>query len=126
MEIGMKIYYEKDTGKVILNTGEKSGNVAPTTREEDFSYFKVLAERVPDTVGLIELEYRQYAQDFLNATSYRVNTETGELEFCYEPFPSSEQGEQAYQKSLSEQFAVLEQRTEATEAAILALLDLGL
>ncbi|WP_246188174.1 hypothetical protein [Paenibacillus tengchongensis] len=75
---------------------------------------------------MIELEYRQYAQDFLNATSYRVNPETRELEFCYDPFPSSGQEDQSYQKPLSEQLTLLEQRTEAAEAAILALLDLGL
>lgn len=64
MEIGMKIYYELKTGNVIFNTGERIGIVAPTTREQDFESYKLLAERVPETVGLIELEYRQHAQDF--------------------------------------------------------------
>ncbi|MEK4882282.1 MULTISPECIES: hypothetical protein [Paenibacillus] len=83
MEIGRKIYYEKATGNVLVDTGERSGNVVETTREQDFKVYKALAARVEDTVGLIELEYGEYKQDFMECSGYRVNIETGELEFSY-------------------------------------------
>jgi hypothetical protein len=125
MEIGMKVYYEKETGNVIINTGERIGNVVATTWAQDFASYKVLNERVPETVGVIELEYRQYAQEFNESTGYRVNPDTELLEFSYGDNPD-EPGEPVYQQPLTEQISALEERTEANEAAILALLDLGL
>ncbi|OKP67562.1 hypothetical protein A3842_28070 [Paenibacillus sp. P3E] len=128
MEIGMKVYFEKETGNVIFNTGERAGSVIPTTREQDFSFYKALAERVAETVGVIELTYRQYAYEFSEAIGYRVNPETKELEFAYLD-PNADPGtpvEPVYQKPITDQFSALKERTEANEAAILALLDFGL
>lgn len=102
MQIGMKIYYELATGNVILNTGERAGNVVGTTREQDFASYKLLNEWVPERVGVIKLEYQQHRQDFLNATRYRVNPETKELEFSYELINTEEPSEQVYQKPLTE------------------------
>lgn len=126
MNIGMKIYYELATGNVILNTGERSGDVVTTTCEQDFAAYQVLNERVPETIGVIKLEYRQHSEDFMHATGYRVNLETEELEFSFEPINPEQHTEPVYQKPLTEQIATLQQRTEANEAAILALLDFGL
>ncbi|MEK3682499.1 hypothetical protein [Paenibacillus sp. FSL R10-2736] len=126
MNIGMKIYYELATGNVILNTGERSGNVVTTTWEQDFAAYQVLNERVPETIGVIKLEYRQHSEDFMHATGYRVNLETEELEFSFEPINRELPTEPMYQKPLTEQIVTLQQRTEANEAAILALLDFGL
>ncbi|MNF04023.1 hypothetical protein D3C80_2034490 [compost metagenome] len=81
---------------------------------------------MPESVGLLELEYRQHAQDFLSATGYRVNLETKELEFSYNPINVDDPAEPVYQRPLTEQIASLQERTEANEAAILALLDFGL
>ena len=34
MQIGRRIYYDKTTGNVILDTGEREGHVVPTTVEQ--------------------------------------------------------------------------------------------
>lgn len=124
MQIGRKIYYDLTTGNVILNTGEHSGYVRETTVAEDFTKYKVLAERVPETVGCLQLEYGQYAEDFISCSGYRVNPETRELEFSY-PDPNVPDQEPVYQRPLSEQI------DDNTEYLIdvdyrLSLIELGL
>lgn len=128
MEIGRKIYYEKITGNIILDTGERSGDVVETTQEDDFLSYKLLIERTIESVKMIKLEYGQYAQDFAECSGYRINTETGALEFSY---PDSNEDlketiEPTYQKPLTEQIAMLQERMEVNEATILALLDFGI
>lgn len=75
MQIGAKIYWDKLTGNVILNTGERSGDVIETTREQDFATYVVLSERVPESVGLIQLEYGQHRDKFAQYT-YRIDPST--------------------------------------------------
>jgi hypothetical protein len=70
--IGRKIYYDKATGNVILDTGEKMGAVVETTVDQDFETYQALKERVRDTVDVIQLEYGQYAEDFAQCNGYRV------------------------------------------------------
>ena len=101
MQIGRKIYYDKVTGDIIVNTGDRRGSsLVITTVEEDFAAFKALADRIPDTVGWIQLEYGQYAQDFLECSSVQVNPSTLELEFSY-PNPGEPEETPVYQKPLS-------------------------
>ncbi|WP_438497187.1 hypothetical protein [Paenibacillus sp. IHBB 3054] len=117
MEIGTKIYYDKATGNVILNTGERAGAVVKTTREQDFASYKVLSERVEETVGLIELEYGQYATEFLESRGrIRVNPETEELEFFYGPLDPVETP--VYQKPLTEQIKDLTTELSSTQMAL--------
>lgn len=49
MEIGRRIYFDKLTGNVLVNTGERSGNVIETTVEYDLQVYKALSERNPET-----------------------------------------------------------------------------
>ncbi|SCG82731.1 hypothetical protein DW1_1158 [Proteiniborus sp. DW1] len=103
-KIGKKIYYDKITGDIILTTSERIGNVRETTTEEDFQTYQALKERVPDTVGIIQLEYGQYSQDFIECNGYRVNLETMQLEFSYpDPNTPPEEQEIVYQNPLSEE-----------------------
>lgn len=101
--IGRKIYYDKVTGNVILDTDEMVGFVTPTTIDEDFETYKALKERVRDTVGVIQLEYGQYAEDFAQCNGYLVNPETLELEFSYPDPNATEPQEPVYRKPLSEE-----------------------
>lgn len=101
MKLGRRIYYEKETGNVIKDTGDRQGIVVPTSIEQDIEAFKVLSERNRETFDVIELVYGQYAQDFAEASGYRVNPETKELEFSY-PDPNEPEVEQPYQAPLSE------------------------
>lgn len=110
MKIGRKIYFEKTTGNIIQDTGEMQGNVYETTREEDFTTYKALIERVPGTVGVIKLEYGQYQQDFERCNGYRINPDTKMIEFSYpDPnLPPEEPQKPIYQVPLSEQIKTLE------------------
>lgn len=90
MQIGMKIYYDKTTGNVILNTGEYVGRgYLETTEDQDFASYRELAQRVRETVSVLKLQYGQYSREFAQCDSYRVDPETGELVFTYlnEPNP---------------------------------------
>lgn len=84
MQIGMKIYYDKATGNVIHNTGEYFGRgYVETTEDQDFASIKELAQRVRETVGVLKLQYGQYSREFAQCDSYRVNPDSGTLEFTY-------------------------------------------
>lgn len=107
MEIGRKIYYDLETGNLLVDTGERQGAVVSTTVEQDIAVFKTLNERNRETFDVIELEYGQYAQDFAECNGFRVNVETKTLEFSY-PDPNEPNIEQPYQAPLSEQVKNLE------------------
>ena len=108
-QIGRKIYYDLSTGNVLVDTGERSGFVVPTTVEQDIATYKALSERNRETFDYIELEYGQYAQDFQECNGYRVNPETKQLEFSYPDPNDPDPQEPVYQKPLSEEVAETKQ-----------------
>lgn len=107
--IGKKIYYDINTGEVLLIMSEMGGEYRETTFEEDYNTYKVLNERLINTIGCIQLEYGQYAEDFAQCNGYRVNPETLELEFSYPDPNATEPQEQVYQKPLTEQLKETQQ-----------------
>lgn len=86
-QLGRRIYYDKSTGNVLVDTGERAGFVVPTTIEQDIATYKILSKRNRETFDYIELEYSQYAQNFAACNGYRVNPETRKLEFSYPDRP---------------------------------------
>lgn len=102
MKIGRKAYYELITGNIILVTSEMQGSVIPTTLEQDFFNYNELKDRNKETIGVIKLDYGQYAQDFATCNGYRVNLNTKQLEFSY-PNPENPTEPPVFQKPLSEQ-----------------------
>ena len=123
--IGRKVYFVVETGEVILITSQKRGLWAEqTSYEKDLVTFPALSERNPETFDVIELEYDQYAQDFLECDGYRVNPQTLELEFSY-PDPNEPEAQQPYIKPLSE--SVNEQMDYLVDVDFrLSLIELGL
>jgi hypothetical protein len=117
LEIGKRIYYELSTGNVIQDTGERSGSVVETTREQDFIAYAKLVERVPETVGVIELEYGEYAQDFAECNGYRVDVsgETPLLLFSY-PDPNEPEAPPVYRKPLSVELAEVKTELDLVKA----------
>lgn len=81
--IGRKLYYDKNTGNVILDTGEQAGSVVKSTKEQDIATYKVLAERMPDSFDVIQLGYGEFTYEFATATAYRVNPVNKIVEFVY-------------------------------------------
>ncbi|MCM3040721.1 hypothetical protein M3201_13540 [Paenibacillus motobuensis] len=107
------IYYDKETGMVLHNTGEPFvigvENYEGIRVESDYKNIKVLSERNRYTIGELHLELGQYAQDFAKCSCYRINPETLELEFAY-PVPSKlDPVELTYYTPLTEQVNELKQ-----------------
>lgn len=102
MKIGRKIYYDKATGNVLIDTGERAGSVVETTQEQDFAVYAVLAERVPDTVGVIQLGYQELGADFAASNGYHVDVSgaTPALVFSY-PDPTAPADPPVYRPALS-------------------------
>lgn len=118
MEIGVKIYYDKQTGNVIVPIGEMSGDVVETTKEQDFAAYKTLSERVPETVGLVQLEYGAYRSDYrAGGVITRIDLETLTPLFTY-PDAQEPETPAAPQPALSTKVATLESETTATQAAL--------
>jgi len=107
-KIGRRIYFDKITGNVIIDTGERTGFIKESAQEQDLYTYNELIERATDTFDMIQLEYGQYTQDFAECNGYRVNPTTLELEFSY-PDPNLPPSEQivVFQKPLSEQMSEL-------------------
>jgi hypothetical protein len=122
MQIGRRIFYDKATGNVIVDTGERSGDVVETTQEQDFASYVALAERVPETVGMLQLEYAQYAQDFMECSGYRVDITGDEpkLLFSYpdETGTGAEPQEPVYQAPLSDQVKTLQETVDSQQQAL--------
>ncbi|KGE20689.1 hypothetical protein [Paenibacillus wynnii] len=125
MQIGRKIYFDKGTGVVIQITSERAGSIVEFTEDQDFEMYARLAERVKETVDVIALEYGDYAQDFIEGRLTGVNPTTKELLFSY-PDPQAPGEVTPPQPALSVEVAALKERQEASEAAILMLMDFGM
>lgn len=105
MNIGRRIYWDKATGNIIKDTGERSGEVVQTTVEQDFASYAVLTERVPATVGVMDLAFGQYSSDFKPGVGYRVDPNTGKLLFAKPQ--TGPQVEPVFEQPLSEQVAAI-------------------
>ncbi|MCY9516378.1 cell division protein ZapB [Paenibacillus apiarius] len=118
--VGRRIYYDIQTGDVLLDTGERWGWVTPTTKKQDIQVYAALTERNSRSFDCIELDYGQYSNDFADCNGYHVNLETKQLEFSYpdpeEPGESGEAGPdkpQIYRPPLSEEVDQLKQDNAA-------------
>lgn len=83
MQIGRKLYYEKTTGNLIVDTGERFGSVVETTIEQDFQLYIALQNKLPEAVGIVHLEYGQFSEQFLSCYGFKINLETEEIIFNF-------------------------------------------
>lgn len=83
MNVESKVYYLKETGKVIYVTSEFMGGVIKTTFEDDYNIVDALNQYKIDEIDCIEIEYGTYIVTFQNAKSYYVDLETKELKVEY-------------------------------------------
>lgn len=86
MNIGRRIYYDKVTGEIIQDTGERSGDVVITTIDQEFVFYSKLSERVRETVGYLELEFGDYIDDFREGQLVLIDTVEGIPLFSYPDF----------------------------------------
>lgn len=127
---GKQIFYCKLTGNVLLTTGDMMCTEGrPPTFDEAFEIYKPLKDRERDSVGLIEFSYGEGNEDFVNAISWAVDLTTGKLIFAYKDENNSEDPP-TFRPSLSDQVISLQaentelkSRLEATESALLTIMD---
>lgn len=77
-QIGRKLYYELSTGNVVLDTGEREGSVVETSIDEDFYTYTELQPYVLENVGVIQLQFGDFYDKFLNFNP-RINLSTTEI-----------------------------------------------
>lgn len=114
--IGRRIYFDVQTGDILVNTGERVGNdITPFTVEYESTIYTKLKDRDRETFDFIELEYGQYAEDFATCSGYKVDVETKTLVFSY---GGSEETPPVYTKPLTEQVKILESQLATQDLAI--------
>ncbi|MCT4663714.1 MAG: hypothetical protein N4A45_00605 [Flavobacteriales bacterium] len=118
MKIGRKIYYEKTTGNILVDTGERSGFVKQTTKEDDFKNYLELSKRNEETVGVLNLEYGQFVQDFSVCVGYRVNLEDESLEFLYPTGDEKEDEIIEPQRPMSEELKEMKDKISGLQRAL--------
>lgn len=120
-QIGAKVYFDNSSGNVIQEVGERSGDVIETTREEDFEAYATLAERVPDTIGMIQFEYKEHERD-RESGGYitRIDLETMEPLFTY-PDSTDPETPQEPRPALSKQVDQLAAESNANQLALMEL-----
>lgn len=122
--LGRKIFYHLSTGNVVFTRGEMTGHVIESTTEQDYETYTALADFNPDTIGIILLEYGQYAEDFATCDGYRVNPDTKQLEFSYpDPGESEPDRPPVYRAPLTEQVAELEKENTHLKDALTELAE---
>ncbi|WP_180287168.1 hypothetical protein [Paenibacillus sp. LK1] len=120
-KIGSRIYYDKATGNVIQEIGQRSGGVSETTPDQDFASYTSLAERVPDTVGMMQFEYDQFKLDYeVGGVITRIDLETMEPLFTF-PDPTDPEAPQEPRPALSKQVDALIQENTLLKAQSNAL-----
>lgn len=116
--IGRRLYYLKTTGEVIQDTGERTGWVVETTLEQDFQTYRSLSERVPETVGMIQLEYGAYAEEYAQGCVIaRIDMETLKPLFMY-PVQTDPETPQEPQAALLEQVYSLKTENKSLKSRI--------
>ena len=111
--VGTKIYYCNKTGNIILIIGQRINYVNDTTKEEDFVTYTLLQERVPETVGCIQLPYGhgEYKNQFTTGRCIGFDLETKELLFDFNPQEQLE--ELKTREQLTQEITILQQQLSA-------------
>lgn len=115
MRIGSKVYYDKQTGNVIVVTPESAGIAVETTKEQDFNSYVALSERNPDQVDFIQLEPNQVYQSMIRGGRIeRIDLETLEPLLVYPSDVGEEPSPPTF--SLESQIADLKQQLAESDA----------
>lgn len=120
-KIGRTIFADKETGRVIYNTGEIT--TTDPEYEEKVNYYESiqdLADRVRESIFEVKLEIGQLEQDFREGILDRIDPETKELFFDY-PDPADPEAPQEPRKPLSVEVDALKQADIENKQAIAEL-----
>lgn len=104
VQIGRKLYYEKITGNVLVDTGERAGDVRETTETEDFAIYSELIGRNPQAVGCIRIAYG-HDRDKFGKYSFHIDPATEKIVWDLTP---PQQEEEQRKQTLEEKLSQLE------------------
>ncbi|MFB6473363.1 hypothetical protein ACFCW7_11065 [Paenibacillus glucanolyticus] len=85
-EIGQKVFYEKDTGHILVAHPSVQGDeayVKDRTLDEIIALYPVLRDRDRTTFDVIELAYGELDEDFRQSSDRWVDPVTKQLKFVY-------------------------------------------
>lgn len=75
MKIGTKIYFEKNTGNIIMTVRDMIGNVVDTSLEADYNNYLELGRYNIEAIGLIKFDFGEFSKLMSenNADQYYVD-----------------------------------------------------
>lgn len=104
-EIGQKVFYENDTGNILIVHPSVRGDeiyVKDRALEEIIYLYPVLKNRDRNTFDVIELEYGQFDEDFAQSSERWVDPETKQLKFVYRD-PNEPEAPPVFRKPLTQE-----------------------
>lgn len=126
VNIQRKIYFDISTGNVIIDTGERSGDVVDTSTEQDFAIYAELSIRVPETVGMVSVPFGSESEKF---AKYLFHIDPATLEIVWD-LTSDQRHNQEVQKTLEDKLLdmenqnnLLRQSNEALDGTVNGLID---
>lgn len=119
VNIQRKIYFDISTGNVIIDTGERSGDVVDTSTEQDFATYSALADRVPETVGMLRVPFGSDTDKF---SRYLYHLDPSTLEIIWD-LTSDQQHDQEVQKSLEDKLGDMENENNLLRLSLNATSD---
>lgn len=86
VSLGRKIYYHNQTGQVIVERGECSGDVKETTIEEDMKTYPVI-KLYQDEISCLKLEYGELSWEFNKCIAYKIDLVSLRPQFLFRTEP---------------------------------------
>lgn len=120
MNVGRTIFYDIDTGEILVDTFEKTGNASYKEPEYYIPKYWRLSERNKGTFDYIELPYGAYAQDFREGRLIKIDPESQELIFEY-PNPENPDEPIIPEKPLSVEIEEVKQENQLLQQSLLEL-----
>lgn len=116
-----KLFYDIYNGSAIqiVDGDIVYGDIRETSTDRAFEIYTKLAERTKDSVKVLELEYDDYLQDFVEGEWVGIDLDSNKLLFYYPDPNAPAPPEPVYQPPLTEQVAQLKAETSALNLAII-------
>ena len=115
MGLGRKIYFNNNTGEIILITSQIDKHYIETTFEEDYNFYLQFRNYDKNVVDCIQLEYGEYDNEFNSKVCNKVNLDTKGL-----IFEDREDREEDFNKfdMLEKKISILEEENQALKEEI--------
>ena len=86
LKLGTKIYYLKNNGNIIVETGDVMGCVVETSFDEDYENYTELKKYDKQAIGCIQLEYGELSKLLVEhkANSFKVDVSSSPHKLVFE------------------------------------------